>query len=103
MPHVKTRNYPNDWWQGAIVPKDKRVHQTQKPAELIKHLLNFAPEDGLVVDPFCGSGSTGVAALELGMSFAGCDLNEKCVNVANRLCGEAAENFEEKAEGNTVG
>lgn len=101
-PHVKTRNYPNDWWQGAIVPKNKRVHQTQKPVELIKYLLDFCPENGLVVDPFCGSGSTGAAALELGMRFAGCDLNEKCVNVANRLCGEAAEKFEEKIKDNTV-
>lgn len=36
------------------------------------------------------------------MSFAGCDLNEKCVNVADRLCGEAAEKFEEKIKDNTV-
>ena len=76
-PHVKTRIYPNDWWQGAPVQRDKRVHQTQKPVELIKYLLDFAPENGLVVDPFCGSGSTGVAALESGMRFAGCDLNKE--------------------------
>ena len=100
-PHVKTRNYPNDWWQGAPVPKNKRVHQTQKPVELIKYLLDFCPENGLVVDPFCGSGSTGVAALELGMRFAGCDLSEKCVNVANRLCAEAAGKFEEKIKDHT--
>ena len=101
-PHVKTHNYPKDWWQGAPVQRNKRVHQTQKPVELIKYLLDFTPENGLVVDPFCGSGSTGAAALESGMRFAGCDLNEKCVNVANRLCAESAENFEEKIKDNTV-
>lgn len=36
------------------------------------------------------------------MRFAGCDLNEKCVNVANRLCGEAAGKFEEKIKDDTV-
>lgn len=83
----------------------KCADRTRQGSQAEKKMLLFsgvAPENGLVVDPFCGSGSTGVAALESGMRFAGCDLNEKCVNVANRLCGEAAEKIGEKAEDNTV-
>lgn len=53
---------------------------------------------GLVVDPFCGSGTTGVAALELGMMFAGTDLSDKCVEVSTRRCRDTAEKFEEKTE-----
>jgi DNA modification methylase len=51
---------------------DEKVHQTQKPVELLRRLLRVvAPPDGLVVDPFMGSGSTGVAALAEGRRFLG--------------------------------
>lgn len=49
-----------------------REHQTQKPVDLMRQILRVvcAPK-GLVIDPFMGSGSTGVAAAMEGMSFAG--------------------------------
>lgn len=99
---IASDKYPKDYHvEGAPTGKE-RVHQTQKPVELIRKLLTFTPENGLVVDPFCGSGSTGVAALELGFRFMGADLSEKCVEVSTRRCREAAEKFEEKIKDNTV-
>lgn len=54
---------------------ETRLHITQKPVELMRHLVRIAPPGGLVVDPFTGSGSTGVAALEEGRRFAGCEIS----------------------------
>lgn len=45
------------------VPRDDREHQTQKPKELIGKLIRVTcPVDGVVLDPFAGSGTTGIAA-----------------------------------------
>lgn len=53
------------------VPSKKRLHQTEKPVELLEKLLMIAPEEGVILDPFMGSGSTGVAAAKTGRSFIG--------------------------------
>jgi DNA modification methylase len=50
----------------------EREHQTQKPIDLMETLLSVVcPPAGTVLDPFMGSGSTGVAAIKRGMSFVG--------------------------------
>lgn len=50
--------------------KERTIHPTQKPLKLIKHLLEIHSNPGdLVFDPFGGSGTTGVACLELGRKF----------------------------------
>ena len=56
---------------------------TQKPAEVAR-LLTYqsAPKDGIVCDPFMGSGSFGVAALHQDCRFVGCDISEKAVTLA---------------------
>lgn len=43
------------------------------------------PRSGLVLDPFCGSGRTGIAAMRLGLDFIGCELNERYVEMAQRI------------------
>lgn len=54
-----------------------RLHPTQKPVGSLKPLVEaFCPEGGLVLDPFCGSGSTLVAAAELGRDFFGIELDD---------------------------
>jgi DNA modification methylase len=53
-------------------------------------VLAGSPEDGLVLDPFTGSGTTGAVALRLGRNFVGCELNPEYVRLAeSRLRGEA--------------
>ncbi|WP_255366141.1 DNA methyltransferase [Amycolatopsis sp. M39] len=48
------------------------------------------PRGGVVLDPFCGTGTTGVAALEHGCSFVGVDLDPVCAGLARRRLAEAA-------------
>ncbi|GGN96074.1 methyltransferase [Actinoplanes lobatus] len=52
-----------------------RVHITQKPIELLRDLVRIAPPGGTVLDPFAGSGSTGVAALAEGRRFVGIEID----------------------------
>ena len=60
-------------------------HPTVKPIELMKYLIKLiTPPGGTVLDPFNGSGSTGCAAVELGMEYIGCELDEKYVEIATR-------------------
>lgn len=60
-------------------------HPTQKPLKVLRRLVELATNPGdLVVDPFAGVGSTGVAAAELGRRFAGCDVDEAYVAAARR-------------------
>jgi site-specific DNA-methyltransferase (adenine-specific) len=66
-------------------------HETQKPVGILLPLIesSCAP-GGLVADWFMGSGSTGVAALESGRSFVGCELLADHFAVAERRCAAAA-------------
>lgn len=52
----------------------KKLHPTEKPVDLMKELLLVSSKEGdLILDPFCGSGTTGVACNELGRNFIGCE------------------------------
>lgn len=53
------------------VPTADREHQTQKPEKVMRWAVRICPVGGTVLDPFTGSGSTGVAALMEGRSFIG--------------------------------
>jgi site-specific DNA-methyltransferase (adenine-specific) len=56
--------------------REKTVHPTQKPLELVRRLVAAATRpDGLVVDPFAGSGTTLVACEALGRHWLGCELD----------------------------
>ncbi len=56
---------------------DKNSHPTVKPIALMRWLVRLVtPPDGVVLDPFCGSGSTGIAAVLEGFNFVGVDLDE---------------------------
>lgn len=66
------------------------VHPTQKPLDVLKPLIEYScPPGGTVLDPFMGSGSTGVAALQLGRRFIGIELDPEYVALAReRLTNE---------------
>jgi site-specific DNA-methyltransferase (adenine-specific) len=58
-------------------------HPTVKPVELMKYLIKLVtPPGGTVLDPFAGSGSTGMAAVELGHPYIGCELDAMYVAIA---------------------
>ncbi len=67
-------------------PTEGREHTTEKPLRLMQDLMQIVPPGGLVLDPFAGSGTTGVAALNEGRKFIGVELTEHYAEVAaNRL------------------
>lgn len=71
--------------QFTIKQKDK-FHLTGKPTPLMEELVQVAPEQGVILDPFCGSGTTCVAAKKHNRSFIGFEKTETYYNVAiNRL------------------
>jgi site-specific DNA-methyltransferase (adenine-specific) len=58
-------------------------HPTVKPIELMKYLIKLiTPPGGVVLDPFNGSGTTGMAAVELGFDYIGCELDPKYVEIS---------------------
>ncbi|MFD6421730.1 DNA-methyltransferase [Streptomyces sp. NPDC060198] len=68
--HAPTIYLPG-WLEGSQPRGKARVHITQKPVDVMRQLVRIAPEGGLVLDPFAGSGTTGVAALQEGRRFVG--------------------------------
>jgi site-specific DNA-methyltransferase (adenine-specific) len=60
-------------------------HPTPKPISLMRYLCRiYAPKSGLVLDPFMGSGSTGVGALQEGCDFVGIDMSQHYVDIATK-------------------
>jgi len=74
------------------VGADERVHQTEKPIDLLARLVRVvAPRDGVVVDPFCGSGTTLAAALMEGRRAIGNDRAAAHVEAARARCANVIE------------
>jgi site-specific DNA-methyltransferase (adenine-specific) len=64
--------------------KERTGYPTQKPVLLLNQILNIVTEeDDLVVDPFCGSGTTCVSAKSLKRQFIGIDISQDAVELAN--------------------
>ena len=60
------------------------THPTVKPLALMRYLCRLAtPSSGVILDPFTGSGSTGLAAIQEGFGFIGIELNPEYVTMAN--------------------
>ena len=63
--------------------QDGRVHPTQKPLELMRWCIwQCKPAPQTILDPFMGSGTTGVAAMQLGRKFIGIELEPKYFDIA---------------------
>lgn len=70
--------------------KDGAEHPTQKPVELMAWCVDQLPPDvGTILDPFMGSGSTGVAAIRRGRAFYGIEREPKYFDIACRRISEA--------------
>jgi DNA modification methylase len=73
---------------------ERTGYPTQKPLALLRILVDACcPEDGTVIDPFCGSGTTLVAAQESGRHFIGIDASPDAVRLAARRLAEASSIF----------
>ena len=79
------------YWTFPIVGGHKRTeHPTQKPLEIIsKWVENSCPPGGTVLDPFMGSGTTGVACVPTGCNFIGIEIEPKYYEIAKKRIAEA--------------
>lgn len=83
------QNEMHNFFESPICMRPERLstpkHPAQKPVKLLKHIIEIAsnPND-IVFDPFMGVGSTGVAALELGRKFGGCEIDEIYFNASKK-------------------
>ena len=80
-----------NWRAFPLVSALERKHSTQKPVALMAWLVRLVtPPNGLVLDPFAGSGTTGVAALKERMRFVGCELSPEYAAIAKARLEDAA-------------
>ncbi len=83
--------YLCDVWSFPTVGAGRGRHVCEKPYGLLRHIIDLTTdEDDLVYDPFCGSGSTGEAALLGNRRFTGSDASPKWATKAASRCGWAA-------------
>lgn len=76
----------------AATNPERVGHPTQKPVRVMQWCLETlgVPDGGVVLDPFCGSGSTGVACLRTGRKFIGIEIEPRYAEIARRRCEREA-------------
>lgn len=75
---------PEDWWPIAIAPRGKEYlgYPTQKPLALLDRIIRAASDKGdVVLDPFCGCGTTIDAAQRLGRQWIGIDITHLAIGL----------------------
>jgi len=83
-PHDMEKSKIDNDVTGRFVTERKNVHPTVKPQELMKYLCRLVtPKDGTVLDPFMGSGSTGMAAKDEGFDFIGIEQEKEYFEIAD--------------------
>jgi site-specific DNA-methyltransferase (adenine-specific) len=77
-----------DVWTGSLTKQSEKTagkHPTQKPEYLLERIVLSSTQEGAaILDPFCGSGTTGVAALRFGRKFIGIDISEEYLEISRR-------------------
>jgi len=88
------------WVSAPITPKtfryaraqlasEGKTHPTQKPLPLMIWCIGFAPQGKTILDPFMGSGTTGVAAIQMGRKFIGIEREPKYFDIACKRIEQA--------------
>ncbi len=83
------------WDINIIYNRDKQAvgYNTQKPKELLERIIKSSSNKGdVVADFFCGSGTTGVVAKELGRNYILCDINPKAIEISEQRLNEVKDN-----------
>lgn len=85
IPNIKTKNR-----------NGKNLHNTEKPVELMKILIeNSSKENEIVLDPFMGIGTTGIACLNTNRKFIGFELDKEYFEIAKKRIEDRSEELEE--------
>lgn len=81
---TSTRFAPRIFRYRAVGIDGGKQHPTQKPIQLMRWCLGFVPNANTILDPFMGSGTTGVACVKLGRRFVGIEIEPKYFDIACR-------------------
>jgi DNA modification methylase len=74
-----------DWWyvnQVKNVSKEKTEHPAQMPIEVMNNIIGILPDDYIIIDPFCGSGTTALACMKYNRKFIGIEIDEKYYEIS---------------------
>ena len=78
-------NKPSDVWE--IIPEKKSVHYAPFPEDLVSFPIKVTcPPKGIILDPFCGSGTTNYIALQNNKKSIGIDISEEFIEIAKKRC-----------------
>lgn len=88
MKEINGGKQMKDVWTGSLTkPSEKKEgkHPTQKPEYLLEKIILASTNEGdIVLDPFCGSGTTGAVATRYGRSFIGIDSCEEYLEITKK-------------------
>jgi modification methylase llaDCHIB len=88
-----------DVWTGSLTKPSEKVegkHPTQKPEYLLERIILASTEEGQVIlDPFCGSGTTGVEGVKYGRKFIGIDVSEEYMKISKKRLEKVAKDEKE--------
>lgn len=84
------QDYTDVWTTNITQSSEEQFHPTQKPISIIQRMVETSTKQGdTVLDPFMGSGTTGVACINLGRKFIGIELDEGYFKIAEKRIGKA--------------
>ena len=88
--HRLNKSYQRPVFRHSVVSGAEKIHPTQKPVKLMEEIIMIhSSPDAVVLDPFMGSGSTGVACVNTGRNFIGMELDDWYFGVAENRIKEA--------------
>ena len=83
-----------DWWninQVKNVSKQKTSHPCQMPVDVMKKIIGILPDNVTIIDPFMGSGTTGVACVCLKKNFIGVEIDKEYYQISKERIEKAME------------
>lgn len=89
-----------DWWninQVKNVSKEKQKHPCQMPLEVMKNIIGILPDNTIIIDPFMGTGTTGLAVIEMNKKqntnrrFIGIEIDKDYFEIAKKRIGSDKE------------
>ena len=81
------------------VKQECNFHSTVKPLTLMRYLITLiTPPNGIVLDPFCGSGSTLICAKQLGFTYIGCDMSKEYIAICRKRIRAVKAGISEREE-----
>ena len=87
-----SNNFMDVWISNLTATTDEQTHPTQKPVWMIRRIIETSCKpEGIVLDPFMGSGTTGVACKQLGRNFIGYELDPEYFKIAEMRIEETNE------------